>query len=131
MKSILRVAAVTASVLLVASCEDGSPFVPRTYTNFEGVLSGANVKPTAVTTTASGTVLVTLNSANQIAYNVGWFGLAGGNATAASAGIYGPADENSTGALIVGFSAFAAAPVAPNTQSKRDTVTPTGAALPA
>jgi hypothetical protein len=122
MKKPIGVAVFAACVLGILSCQD-EPTTPKTYTVFTASLtSAAEVPLPATATTATGTVIATLNEKDQLTYNVHWMGLTG-NATASH--IHGPADEVTAAAVIVNFQTLAATPQVPAG------ATPAGAGNPA
>jgi hypothetical protein len=123
MKKPIGVALFAACILSVASCDD-EPTTPKSFTVFTGELSGTNEVP-ANATTATGTIILTLNEKNQLSYNIHWMGLTD---TATNAHIHGPGDAATNAPVIVDFRRLAL-PAGVNTH--RDSATPPGAGAPA
>jgi hypothetical protein len=94
--------AFATTVATVVACEQATP--PDINIHSSAVLSGANVKPTAVVTsdTTTGLALGTLNQTTGIfGYSVTWYALSG--TVVGGAHIHGPADESNTAGVLVTF----------------------------
>ena len=87
--------------LVVACGSDKSTNPTNNNITYTATLAGANEKPTAVTTTATGTFTGTLNpTTNTFSWTLSFSGLTS-NATLAH--IHGPADANTATGVIVNF----------------------------
>jgi len=63
--------AAVAGIGIVAACDDDDPSGPTVVrTNFAATLSGANERPTAITTTATGNAIVTVFGTDSVTYRV-------------------------------------------------------------
>ena len=62
-------------VVLAVSCESSTEIVSRL--TYAGVLNGAQEKPNATTSTATGQASVVVNSLGSLSYSVTWTGLSG------------------------------------------------------
>lgn len=93
--------AFAATIAAVAACESSTEVDSNLH--FAGVLNGTKEKPTATTSTATGQVLVVVNSNGTLSYSVTWTGLTG---AATGAHIHGPADSNNTAGVLIDFSAL-------------------------
>ena len=99
-KHALILATAILGVGLVVACGSDKPTQPANIT-YTATLAGANEKPTAVTTSATGTFTGTLNpTTNTFSWTVTFSGLTS-NATLAH--IHGPADVNTATGVIVNF----------------------------
>ena len=81
-------------ILVFAACNT-TPALPT----YKASLNGANEKPTAVTTTGTGTASATLDGAT-LSVKIDYSGLSG---TPTLAHIHGPADETATAGVICNF----------------------------
>lgn len=90
-------------VVLAVSCESSTEIVSRL--TYAGVLNGAQEKPNATTSTATGQASVVVNSLGSLSYSVTWTGLSG---AITGAHIHGPADSNSTASVLIDFQALPA-----------------------
>ena len=90
-----RLLAVGVLVLAIGACGDDDDDGER-YTT---ILNGANEKPNAVATTATGSGILTVNSNRTITYTLTQTGM-----TPTVQHIHGPADANGFAGVIVGVS---------------------------
>ena len=90
-----RLLAVAVMVLAIGACDDDEDDLER-YTT---ILTGANEKPNAVTTNATGTGSLTVNPDRTITYTLTQTGM-----TPTVQHIHGPADANNAAGVIVGVS---------------------------
>lgn len=83
------------AIAMTAAC-NGDSNDPGTET-YTATLNGANEKPNAVNTTATGTASLTVNANRTITYTLTQTGM-----TPTNQHIHGPADANSSAPVIVG-----------------------------
>lgn len=86
-----------ALVVLCAACSDDDPQDPGTET-YAATLSGAAERPNPVTTSATGTFTMTVNSDRTINYSLTVQGM-----TPTVQHIHGPADDNTSAGVIIGL----------------------------
>lgn len=86
-----------ALVVLCAACSDDDPQDPGTET-YAATLSGAAERPNPVTTSATGTFTMTVNSDRTINYSLTVQGM-----TPTDQHIHGPADDNTSAGVIIGL----------------------------
>jgi CHRD domain-containing protein len=90
-----------ACVAMIAACESSTDV--QGSTNFIATLNGANEKPTAITTSATGVFTAAVNPSNTtLSYSITWTGLSG---RANGAHIHGPGGTDVIANVIVDFSA--------------------------
>lgn len=71
-------------------------------TPYAATLAGTNVQPTAVTTSATGSLNASLHPTNvTLSYTLAWTGLSG---AVTAAHLHGPATSTTVGALLIDFS---------------------------
>src|SRR5512145_574907 len=70
MRTTTRMLAVLASIAIVGNCSDTTSSIPEGLEVFTATLNGANERPTAVTTTATGHATVTILGDSLISWEV-------------------------------------------------------------
>jgi CHRD domain len=91
-----------ALCVLAVACESSTDVVGTDI--FAATLDGAKVKPTAVTTSGSGTLTITLKSnTSLLAYDLSFAGL---SSAATAIEIHGPAVDTAVAGLLVDFAAL-------------------------
>jgi secreted protein with Ig-like and vWFA domain len=87
--------------LAVAACESSTEIVGTV--TYAGTLTGAKEKPTATTSTATGSAQIVARSDGTMSYTVTWTGLTG---VVTGAHIHGPADTANVAPILLDFSAL-------------------------
>jgi hypothetical protein len=87
----------------VAACESSTEILGSV--SYGGSLTGAKEKPTATTSTATGTAHLIARSDGTLSYTVSWSGLTG---VPTGAHIHGPADTANVALVLVDFAALPA-----------------------
>jgi Cu/Zn superoxide dismutase len=114
-----RLVCVLGAIAFVISCESSTDV--QGSTSYGATLNGANEKPTATTSTATGVFTASLHPTNgTLSYSLSWTGLTG---AVTGAHIHGPGDANAVANVIIDFSAPPA-----GTVNNTMTTTATGAA---
>jgi hypothetical protein len=97
-----RLVILCGCIALVSACESFTEVLGPTH--YGATLAGANVKPGAVVTSATGTVTASLHpTSRKLSYTVTWSGLTG---AALGAHIHGPATANGVADVLVDFDAL-------------------------
>jgi hypothetical protein len=94
--------ATLGSAAFIAACDDDDDdgTNPNTQETFAVTMNGANERPTAVTTNATGTATLSFTGSGPIAYTINVNGLSG---AASAAHIHGPAGVTEAAGPIVTF----------------------------
>lgn len=98
--AVLALLLVTAAGAVAACGDDDDDSTGPSATVFTATLAGANERPNAITTAATGQATITING-QQGTYQINFAGLSG---TPIGAHIHAPAGSNATAPIIVPFS---------------------------
>ena len=92
-----------ACIVMMIGCDESTTEIAGS-TQYSAVVNGANEKPTAATSTATGFFSASLHpTSNTLSYSVTWTGLTG---TVSGAHIHGPGDANTVASVLVNFQAL-------------------------
>jgi hypothetical protein len=90
-----------AAAALAGACETFTDVIGPTH--YSAALNGANVKPSAVVTSGTGTMTASWNpTTGLLTYTLGWTDVSG---AAVSAHLHGPADANGVAEVLIDFAA--------------------------